>query len=153
MSITSTETAGVQTVTAFIDAINRGDVVAMVELCSLNADFHYIPFEMWGKQRVVRADGKVRTIGRPLWQGRADAFPDLVYTVDRITDGGDHLAVEATVRGTQAATWGVMAARGGSYAGHHVLLISVDSDGLITNVREYWDNSSMFQQLGHLEVD
>jgi len=63
MSVTSIPSA-VEVVTAFFDAYRAHDVERMVELCADNADFHYVPFEVWGKQRVIRGDGKVRTIGK-----------------------------------------------------------------------------------------
>ncbi len=39
----------------------------MVDICADNADFHYIHFELWGRQRVIRGDGKVRTIAKVIW--------------------------------------------------------------------------------------
>ena len=63
MSVTSIASA-VEVVTAFFDAYRDQDVERMVELCTDNADFHYVPFELWGRQRVIRGDGKVRTIGK-----------------------------------------------------------------------------------------
>jgi hypothetical protein len=53
-------------VQGFFDAYRAHDVEAMVSLCSEGADFHYVPFEIWGKQRVLRGDGKVRGIGKVL---------------------------------------------------------------------------------------
>ncbi len=66
MSVTISPSA-VEVITAFFDAYRAHDLERMVELCSDNADFHYIPFEGWGRQRVIRGDGKVRTIGKVLW--------------------------------------------------------------------------------------
>jgi hypothetical protein len=56
-------------VTDFFDAYRRRDVEAMADLCTDNADFSYSPFEVWAKQRVMRGDGKVRTIGKVIWSG------------------------------------------------------------------------------------
>ena len=52
----------VEVVTVFFDAYRRRDVEAMTDLCTENADFSYIPFEVWAKQRVMRGDGKVRSV-------------------------------------------------------------------------------------------
>jgi hypothetical protein len=44
MSVTSIPSA-VEVVTAFFDAYREHNVERMVELCTDNADFHYVPFE------------------------------------------------------------------------------------------------------------
>lgn len=56
-------------VAEFFDRYRAHDVDGMTDLCSMNADFSYVPVELWGKQQVLRGDGKVRTVGKPLWGG------------------------------------------------------------------------------------
>ena len=48
---TAESAAGV--VTEFFDRYREHDVEGMTDLCSMNADFSYVPVEMWGKQRVA----------------------------------------------------------------------------------------------------
>jgi len=141
-------------VTAFFDAYRRRDVVAMSELCSDNADFHYPAFEIAGKQRVIHGTGKVRTIGRPVWTGLLHSFPDLTNEVTAVSvnDGGYAIA-EVTIQGTQAATWASLSNRGQSFTAPHLFVIHVGPDGLIDSIAGYWDNASVHRQLGHAEVD
>src|ERR1700685_2178307 len=70
------------------------DVEGMTDLCAMNAALSYPPVEVWGKQRVLRGDGKVRTIGKPLWTGLIASFPNLSNTVHTVTsnDAGDVVA-------------------------------------------------------------
>ncbi|SFP19696.1 nuclear transport factor 2 family protein [Amycolatopsis rubida] len=143
-----------ETVEAFFAAYRDQDVNAMVTLCTPGADFHYVPFEMWGKQRVLRGDGKVRTIGKPMWVGLIGAFPDLTNTVKTITaDAHGDVAAEVVIGGTQAGPWGVIAPRGRVFSEPHLFVLHVDEDGLIDSITAYWDNASIYRQLGHLEVD
>lgn len=103
----------VDVVTEFFDVYRRRDVVAMTELCTDNADFSYVPFEVWAKQRVIRGDGKVRTIGRVVWSGLINAFPDLgnqVFSIDGNDDGD--VVVTCDITGTQQKAWGSSARRG-----------------------------------------
>ena len=139
---------------AFFDASRQQDVEAMVDMCSDNALFSYVPFEMWRKQSVIRGDGKVRTIGKPIWSGLINAFPDLTNQVRSVTadDQGD-VAAEVIIGGTQARPWGPIAPRGLTYSEPHVFLLHVDGDGKIDSITGYWDNASIYRQLGHLEVD
>ncbi|GJF06064.1 nuclear transport factor 2 family protein [Pseudonocardia sp. D17] len=149
---TSGRTPGV-VVTAFFDAYRRHDVDGMVDLCSDNAEFSYVPFEAWGKQRVLRGDGKVRTIGKAIWAGLIHAFPDLTVDVHAIAESatGDVVA-EVTIGGTQALPWGAIANRGRHYDEPHLFVFRV-ADGAVDGITAYWDGAGISRQLGHLEVD
>jgi steroid delta-isomerase-like uncharacterized protein len=146
--------SAVEVITAFFDAYRAHDLERMVELCSDNADFHYIPFEVWGRQRVIRGDGKVRTIGKVLWATLIDAFPDLTNEVTYITaDEGGNVAAEVVISGTQAKPYGTIANQGLHFDLPHVFLFRVGKNGLIEEVTGYWDNADFYRQLGRLEVD
>jgi steroid delta-isomerase-like uncharacterized protein len=153
MSVTISPSA-VEVITAFFDAYRAHDLERLVELCSDNADFHYIPFEVWGRQRVIRGDGKVRTIGKALWTTLIDAFPDLTNEVTSVTaDEGGNVAAEVVISGTQAKPYGTIANQGLHYDLPHVFLFRVGKNGLIEEVTAYWDNADFYRQLGRLEVD
>ncbi len=138
----------------FFDIYRRHDVDGMVDLCSDNADFSYVPFEVWRKQLVLRGDGKVRSIGKPIWAGLIHAVPDLTNEVRSITSDDDgNVAVEVVIGGTQAGPWGPIAPRGQSYSEPHLFVMHVDGEGKIDSITGYWDNASISRQLGHLEVD
>lgn len=146
--------APAETVTEFFAAYRDHDVHAMADLCADNADFRYLPVEIWGKQRVVRGDGKVHGIGRAIWSGLITAFPDLTNEVTSLSTAADGTVVaEVTLSGTQAGAWGVIAGRGQRYALPHLFVLHVGADGLIDSITAYWDNASFCRQLGHAEVD
>jgi ketosteroid isomerase-like protein len=141
-------------VTEFFGRYRDHDVNGMADLCSINADFSYVPVELWGKQRVLRGDGKVATIGKPLWTGLISAFPDLTNTVHTMTanDDGDVVA-EVDIAGTQQLAWALIRPAGQHYREPHLFIFHVGEDLLIDSVTAYWDDASMSQQLGHGEVD
>ena len=97
-------------VTEFFGRYRAHDVDGMTDLCSVNADFSYVPVELWGKQRVLRGDGKVCTVGKPLWTGLIASFPNLSNIVHSVTsnDDGDVVA-QVDVEGTQKLAWGLVA--------------------------------------------
>ena len=78
-----------QVVESFFDAYRAHDVERMVELCDDQARFRSVPFEICRKQRVVKGSGHVGTIGKLLWTGLIDAFPDLTNEVTSIISGRD----------------------------------------------------------------
>lgn len=138
----------------FFDLYRDHDVAGMSDLCTPNANFEYIPFEVWAKQRVVRGDGKVSTIGRVIWSGLINAFPDFGNTIFHVdaNDQGD-VVVACDITGTQESAWGFIEPKGQYFAEPHLFIMHVNDEGLIDNIRAYWDNAGVNRQLGHLEVD
>jgi ketosteroid isomerase-like protein len=141
-------------VTEYFDRYRAHDVEGMTDLCSLNADFSYVPFELWGKQRVLHGNGKVRTIGKTLWTGLIASFPDLSLTVRTITsnDDGDVVA-QVDIEGTQERAWGLITPAGYHYVEPHLFIFHVGADLLIDSITAYWNDASICRQLGHNEVD
>jgi steroid delta-isomerase-like uncharacterized protein len=145
---------GAEAVEKFFDSYRARDVDAMVDACSDSASFRYVPFEMWGRQRVVHGDGKVRTVGKVLWTGLIDSFPDLTNEVTHIYPGdGGTVAAEVVIRGTQAKVWATIEPRGKAFAVRHLFLFRVDAAGRIEDVTAYWDGADMSRQLGRVEID
>jgi len=151
-SRTAESTAAV--VTEFFGRFRAHDVEGMTDLCSMNANFCYVPVELWGKQRVLRGDGKVRTVGKPLWRGQIAAFPDLSLAVHNLTSNEDgDVVVQVDVEGTQQLPWGLIAPAGRHYLEPHLFIFHVGPDLLIDSITAYWNDADVNQQLGHNEVD
>ena len=143
-----------QVVERFLNAHRRGDVAAMVALCDEDAELRYPGFEAWGKQRVVHGNGKAHTIGRVIWTGMVAAFPDIGNEVRSIDAGVDgDVVAEVLLTGTQAGPWGVVGGSGKSFAVPQLFVFQVSKAGLIEAIAAYWDNASLYRQLGHAEVD
>ena len=141
-------------VRAFFDAYRAHDVERMVDLCTDNAGFRYVPFEVWGRQRVLYGEGKVRTVGKVIWTTLLDAFPDLANVVTSLrADAEGNVAAEVGIGGTQAKDFGNVTSAGGRYELPHLFLFAVTGAGLIDDIVAYWDNVDWKQQLGCLEVD
>jgi len=154
MRATAREVAAKATVNEFFDAYRARDVERMVELCTDDADFRYVPFEVWSRQRVLHGDGKVCTVGKPIWTALIDAFPDLTNTVTSLrADADGNAAVQAEISGTQAKDFGAVGCSGGHFQLPHLFLFHVTGHGLIDDIVCYWDNAQWKKQLGWFEVD
>jgi ketosteroid isomerase-like protein len=141
-------------VRAFFAAYRARDVEGMVDLCADNASFRYVPFEVWGRQRVLYGEGKVRTVGKVIWTALIDAFPDLANAVTSLrADADGNVAAEAVIGGRQAKDFGIIACTGGRYELPHLFLFHVTGDEFIDDIVAYWDNVGWKKQLGCLEVD
>ncbi len=154
MTTTAMKADPVATVEAFFDAYRQHDTLKMVDLCTDNAAFSYVPFEIWTKQRVIRGDGKVATLGRPIWEGLINSFPDLSNEVHSITASEDgKVAAVVSIGGHQEKAWGPIAPKGMKYWEPHAFIFDVDEGGKVEGLTAYWNNASIYRQLGHLEVD
>jgi ketosteroid isomerase-like protein len=138
----------------FFERYRRHDVDGMTDLCSLRAEFSYVPFEIWGKQRVLRGDGKVHTVGKTIWHGLIASFPDLTNTVQTViaNNNGDVVA-EVDIAGTQQLPWAFVTPARRRYDEPHLFIFRVDVDDMIEHITAYWDNAGINRQLGHNEVD
>ncbi len=138
----------------FFRLYREHDVDGMTELCAFNADFSYPAYEVWGKQRVLRGDGKVNTVGKAIWTGFIEAFPDLTNIVHSIeaNDSGDVVA-RVDIGGTQQLVWGFITPAGKSYTEPHLFVFHLNEHGEIDSITGYFNNAEINKQLGHLEVD
>lgn len=152
MAIALDQARGV--VEAFFGVYRDRDVHRMADLCSEDADFRYVPFEVWLRQRVVRADEKVVTAGKPIWTTLIDCFPDLGNELHSVVaDEDGNVAVEVTIGGTQAKDFGSIRNQGRRYDLPHLFLFHVDGEGLIDRIAAYWDTADWYEQLGKVQVD
>jgi ketosteroid isomerase-like protein len=141
-------------VKSFFDAYREHDVERMVGLCDDIAGYRSVPFELWRKQRVIRGDGKVGTIGKILWTGLIAAFPDLTNEVTKIISSNDgRVAAEVVISGTQAKDWGSIRSRGRSFRSPHLFVFHINGDQKIAGITSYSDNASVRVQLGCVEID
>jgi ketosteroid isomerase-like protein len=141
-------------VKSFFDAYRKHDVERMTALCDDMAGYRSVPFELWRKQRVIRGDGKVGTIGKIVWTGLIEAFPDLTNEVTKIISGNDgRVAAEVLISGTQAKDWGSIRSRGRRFRSPHLFVFEINDDERIADITSYSDNASVRIQLGCVEID
>jgi ketosteroid isomerase-like protein len=140
--------------TEFFDRFHAHDVEGMAALCSIGAGFSYVPVEIWGKQRVQRAEGTVQSMGKAFWHGLIAAFPDLAVNVRTMTANAEgDVVVQVEVSGTQERPWGRITPTGRHFAEPHLFILHVNEDQLIDDLTAYWNEAGIAQQLGHGEVD
>ena len=113
-------------VRAFFTAYRAHDVEGMVDLCADNAGFRYVPFEVWGRQRVLHGEGKVCTVGKVIWTTLIDAFPDLTNAV---TNQEKHVDLDQA--------W----------------ILMVTPDDRVSAVIAYWDQNQLYRRLGVKRLD
>lgn len=133
------------TVQAFFDAYTAHDVAAMLSLCSPTATFRYVPL---GKSGV----GSIQQAAQ-LWQLYMDAFPDFKTEVKHLIESQDGTVVCETLNsGIQAKDVGNVQNKGGKLAAPHLFIFEFNLEGTITKITAFWDNDTIYAQLGHTEA-
>jgi predicted ester cyclase len=113
-----------------------------------------VPFDICSNQRVDIGSGQGCTIGKLLWTGLINAFPDLSNEVMRIISGNDgQVAAEVMITGTQAQDWVPVHTRGRTFHSPHLFVFHVNDLGKIDNITSYSDNGAVRHQLGAAELD
>ena len=129
----------------FFDAYSRHAVADMLTLCAPDAFFRYVPL---GEQGL----GPIREGAAGLWQTYMDAFPDfrtdVVWSVET-TNG--RVVCETLNRGTQAKAVANIRNQGRRLETPHLFILDFDSAGLISKITAFWDNDTIYRQLGHTE--
>jgi steroid delta-isomerase-like uncharacterized protein len=87
-------------------------------------------------------------VGKQIWSGLIDAFPDLHVTVDSEFGNDRNTAAEVTIGGTQRKDFLDIPNHGKHYELPHAFLLRFNDEGKITAITCYWDNLSFYSQLG-----
>ena len=136
----------VETVQAFFDAYTVHNVQAMLSLCSPTAKFRYVPL---GDSGI----GSVHETAAGLWQMYIDAFPDFSTQVISLIEGMDRTIVCETLNsGTQAKDVGNIKNKGRKQSIPHLFLFTFNPEGAIEKITAFWDNDTIYAQLGHTET-
>lgn len=135
-----------QTVKTFFDAYTAHNVREMLALCSPTATFRYVPL---GDSGI----GSVHEVAANLWQLYTDAFPDFSTQVLSLFEGKDGTIVCETLNsGTQAKDVGNIKNKGRKLSAPHLFMFTFNLEGLIQKITAFWDNDTIYAQLGHSET-
>jgi steroid delta-isomerase-like uncharacterized protein len=128
----------------FFAAYDRHDVDGMLACCTPDATFEYVPYGEQGKGRMQDA--------AMIWRGLIDAFPDFSVSLQNIMETNDGTVIVETIQGgTQAKDVMGIANLGRAQHTPHVFIVRFDDNGRIAHLKGYWDNDTIFTQLGHTQ--
>jgi steroid delta-isomerase-like uncharacterized protein len=134
-------TSPIDVARSFFAAYNAHDVERMVAACGEDAELRYVPMGSQGR-------GNARELGKSIWSGLIDAFPDLAVTVESIFGDERNVAAEVVIGGTQQKDFLQIRSQGRHYDLPHAFLLQTNERSLITRITCYWDNASFYLQLG-----
>jgi len=130
----------------FLELYSAHEPEKMLQLFAPNATFEYVPYGEQGK-------GKIHEGALGLWKGFMAAFPDFSIKISSISETQDGRVVAETVNGgTQALEiFGIANKHRAQYT-PHVFFFSFNAENHIQHLKAYWDNNTIYYQLGHTET-
>jgi steroid delta-isomerase-like uncharacterized protein len=136
-----TGSSNTETARLFFDAYNQHDVERMLRLCASDAQIDYVPMGEQGR-------GSVNAVGKQIWTGLLDAFPNLHVRPQSVFGDEHNAAAEVIIGGTQRKDFLDIPNQGRHYELPHAFLLRLNEKQLITRIAAYWDNVSFYSQLG-----
>ncbi len=142
---TQNNTNRAQVVRQFFKAYSHHDVEGMLSLFAPDATYEYVPYGDAGK-------GKVHQTAAGIWGGFMEALPDFKSEPQSIMTTTDGKVIAETIQGgTQQKDVAGITSKGKRTWVPHVFIFSFTPTGQIQALKAYWDNNTIFAQLGHTE--
>jgi len=130
---------------SFLDHYSRHQPDEMLKLFAGNAQFEYVPYGEQGK-------GPITEAAYPMWKQFIEAFPDFNIEIKSISETAEGRVVAETVNGgTQAQEIFGIPNQGKSQYTPHVFFFTFNEEDKITHLKAYWDNNTIYAQLGYTE--
>jgi len=121
----------------FFAAYDAHDVDGMLALCADGAQGRYLPY---GKNSVMPIRGGLEKI----WRGFPQAVPDFaVEILEMIQAEADTIVVQALLGGTMPADVPDLVKKGQVGRIAHAYIIRFNTDGKISRLDCYWDNTAI----------
>jgi ketosteroid isomerase-like protein len=121
----------------FFAAYDAHDVEGMLTLCADGAQGRYLPY---GKNKVMPIRGGLEKI----WRGFPEAVPDFEVEIAEMIPGADNtIVVQALLGGTMPADVPGLVKKGEVGRIAHAYIIRYDTDGKISRLDCYWDNTAI----------
>lgn len=126
----------------FFSAYQDMDVDRMLSLCSATGTIAFVPL---GPDYA----GKINEIGKGVWSGLMDAFPNLDNTVkeQQYDEANDEVSCKVVIFGKQEKEFAGLPAKGNEFDSEHIFIFRFDDAGKISNINISWDHDSFVKQL------
>ena len=125
----------------FMFAYQQRNVGKMLGFCNPDGEVH---FESLGES----GRGKIGELGKGIWSGLIDAFPDITNTLDAaIADDDNSVRCQVMISGTQAKDFAGIVNKGKRFDSDHIFIFHLDSDNVIQKIQIQWDHADLQRQL------
>mgnify|MGYP000849031608 FL=1 len=126
----------------FMFAYQQKNVDKMLSLCVANGDVNFAPLGDAGK-------GKIGELGKAIWSGLIDSFPDIDNTLDAaVAEEGNTVRCQVVIRGTQEKDFAGIENKGKHFDSDHIFIFHLNPGNKIDSIHISWDHADFQRQLG-----
>ncbi len=126
----------------FMFAYQQRNVEKMLSFCEPGGDVHFLPLGENGK-------GTIGELGKAIWSGLIDAFPDIDNTLDAaVAEDENTVRCQVVIRGTQEKDFAGITNKGRHFDSDHIFIFHLNPDNKIDSIRISWDHADFQRQLG-----
>jgi hypothetical protein len=126
----------------FMFAYQQKNLEKMLSFCNLNGTVEFLPLGEAGK-------GKIGELGKAIWGGLIECFPDIDNTLDAaVAEDDNTVRCQVVIRGTQAKDFADIKSKGLHFESDHIFIFHLKPDNKIDYVKIQWDHEDFKRQLG-----
>jgi ketosteroid isomerase-like protein len=127
---------------AFMFAYQQRNVERMLQCCQLDGEVNFTPMGDAGK-------GTIGELGKAIWTGLIDSFPDIDNTLDAaVAEDDTTVRCQVVIRGTQAKDFAGIISKGQHFDSDHIFVFRINDANKITSITVSWDHADFQKQLG-----
>lgn len=126
----------------FIFAYQQKAVDKMLSFCEPEGQVHFLPLGEGG-------NGRIHELGKAIWMGLIDAFPDLDNTLDAaVAEGNNIVRCQVVIRGTQQKEFAGIPSKGEHFESDHIFIFHLNDNNKIDDISISWNHADFSRQLG-----
>ena len=126
----------------FMFAYQQKNIEKMLSLCDPEGDIQFLPLGDAGV-------GKIGELGKAIWSGLIECFPDIDNTVDvALAEDNDMVRCQVVIRGTQAKDFADIKNKGKHFESDHIFIFHLNEESKINDISIQWDHEDLKRQLG-----
>ncbi len=125
----------------FMFAYQQKSLEKMLALCDPNGTVEFLPLGEGGK-------GKIGELGKAVWAGLMECFPDIDNTLDAAVAEDEHtVRCQVVIRGTQVKDFADIPNKGKHFDSDHIFIFHISDENRIDYISVEWNHEDLKKQL------
>jgi hypothetical protein len=125
----------------FMFSYQQKNLEKMLSFCNPDGIVEFIPLGDAGK-------GKIGELGKAIWGGLMECFPDIDNTLDAAVAEDDHtVRCQVVIRGTQVKDFADIKNEGKHFDSDHIFIFRLNEDNKIEHITIEWNHEDFKRQL------
>lgn len=126
----------------FMFAYQQKNLEKMLSLCNPDGIVEFVPL---GDSGI----GKISELGKAIWGGLIDCFPDIDNTLDAaVAEDERTVRCQVVIRGTQSKDFAGIQNKAKHFDSDHIFIFRLNDKNVIDHINISWDHEDFKKQLG-----